>query len=139
MQTKFKDGSVMIAGFLARDAEFRQVGDKNTNVASFSVKVGERDTGGDKPEAIWVNCQCWHDLAKFASTLKKFDRVLAVGKLKRETYTQNGEEKESVRMECELILPQPKPDNVGTIAKKAAAANLDVTYGDQEDDGDLPF
>ena len=42
MQTKLSDGSVMICGILAKDAEYKQVGDKNSSLTKFSIKVGER-------------------------------------------------------------------------------------------------
>ena len=42
MQCKFSDGTIMIGGFLAKDAEYMQVGGDNKSLTKFSVKVGER-------------------------------------------------------------------------------------------------
>ena len=38
----FKDGSVMICGFLGKDAEHKTVGDKNSSLTKFGVMVGEK-------------------------------------------------------------------------------------------------
>ena len=82
MQTMFKDGSVMICGFLGKDAEYKIVGDKNSSLTKFGVMVGEKQVEGqDKPDAIWVNCDCWHDVARATKDLKKFDVVMCVGKI----------------------------------------------------------
>ena len=42
MQTKLPDGSVMISGYVPRDAEYRRVGDKDSSLTHFSVKIGEK-------------------------------------------------------------------------------------------------
>lgn len=99
MQTKLSDGSVMISGFLGKDAEYKQVGDKRSSLTTFSVKVGERDG-----EAIWVNCQCWHSAARACMNLKKFDVVLCVGHIKK--YTKN-DGTQGVSLECDGVFIQP--------------------------------
>lgn len=88
MQTIFKDGTVLVAGFLPSDAEYKTVGDKASSLTKFGLKVGERPpVGGEQHgEPIWVNCVCWHDVARAAATLKKFDVVMAFGKIKVEEY-----------------------------------------------------
>ena len=99
MQTKLSDGSVMISGFLGKDAEYKQVGEKNSSLTRFSVKVGERNN-----EAIWVNCQCWHSTARACMGLKKLDTVLCVGRIK--TYSKN-DGTQGVNLECEAVFVQP--------------------------------
>ena len=42
MQTKLSDGSVMVCGVLPKDAEYKTVGQNNSSLTKFSVKVGER-------------------------------------------------------------------------------------------------
>lgn len=104
MQTKLNDGSVMISGFLSKDAEYRQVGDKKSSLTKFSVKVGERDGN-----AIWVNCQCWHSAARACKNLKKFDVVLCIGKVEKNTYTKNdGTQGTDVHLTCEAVFVQPQ-------------------------------
>lgn len=56
MQARLPDGSVIISGFLAKDAEYKQVGGNNSSLTKFSVKVGERQpkVQGERGEAVWV-------------------------------------------------------------------------------------
>lgn len=110
MQCKFPDGTIMIGGFLAKDAEYKQVGENNASLTKFSVKAGERpaQNGEQRGEAIWVNCECWHSVARAAMGLKKFDVVIAFGKLKIENYTsQTGEQKQNKALVCEGVFVQP--------------------------------
>lgn len=102
MRAKLPDGSVIISGFLAKDAEYKQVGGNNSSLTKFAVKVGERG------EAIWVNCQCWHSVARATKALKKFDVVLCVGKVEKKPYTsKDGKEKVDVHLVCEAVFVQP--------------------------------
>lgn len=105
MQARLPDGSVIISGVLGRDAEYRQVGQNNSSLTKFSVKVGERPpkASGERGEAIWVNCQCWHSVARAVMCLKKFDTVFCVGKIDEHEY----EGKKYKNLICELVLPMP--------------------------------
>ena len=110
MQCKFSDSTIMIGGFLAKDAEYMQVGGDNKSLTKFSVKVGERppQNGEQRGVAIWVNCECWHSVARAAMGLKKFDVVIAFGKIKIENYTdRNGEQKQKKVLVCEGVFVQP--------------------------------
>lgn len=135
MQVKFKDGSTMIAGFLARDAEYKQVGQNNAHLTKFSVKVGERAVEGqDKPAPIWASCTCWNDLAKKCQNLKKFDTVLCIGRLQSH---EGNDGKTYYELVCEYVNWTPRLDGVKEIAQRAKNNGLDVEFND--DDGDLPF
>ena len=68
MQSKLQDGSIMICGYVARDAELKSTQTRKS-LCRWSVKVGERQNGEQK-EAIWVNCQAWHGAARAASAIK---------------------------------------------------------------------
>lgn len=110
MRARLPDGSVIISGFLAKDAEYKQVGDHNSSLTKFAVKVGERPpkVQGERGEAIWVNCQCWHSIARATKALKKFDVVLCVGKVEKKPYvSKDGEEKVDVHLACEAVFVQP--------------------------------
>ncbi|GAB5081348.1 hypothetical protein Osc1_05210 [Hominimerdicola sp. 21CYCFAH17_S] len=110
MQSKLPDGSVIISGVLPKDAEYKQVGQNNSSLTKFSVKVGERPPKiqGEKNEAVWVNCQCWHSVARAAMGLKKSDVVLCVGKVERQEYqNKNGETKIDLHLNCEGVFVQP--------------------------------
>lgn len=110
MQAKLPDGSVIISGFLAKDAEYKQVGGNNSSLTKFAVKVGERQlkVQGERGEAVWVNCQCWHSVARVTKALKKFDVVFCVGKVEKKPYTgKDGKEKVDVHLVCEAVFVQP--------------------------------
>lgn len=101
MQTKLPDGSVMVCGMLPRDAELKQ-GTSRTGkpytLTTFSVKAGERDG-----EAIWVSCQCWHELARYAATLRKGDTVFAIGHIEE----RSSGDKTYKNLVCEFVIAQP--------------------------------
>lgn len=110
MRAKLPDGSVIISGFLAKDAEYKQVGGNNSSLTKFAVKVGERQpkVQGERGESIWVNCQCWHAVARATKALKKFDVVFCVGKVEKNAYTsKDGKEKVDVHLVCEAVFVQP--------------------------------
>lgn len=110
MQTKLSDGSVMICGILGKDAEYRQVGDNNSSLAKFAVKVGERPpvNQGERAQAIWVNVQCWHSVARAARNLKKFDTALVIGKIEKKPYTaKDGSQKTDTHINAEFVIGMP--------------------------------
>ncbi len=110
MQTKLSDGSVMICGILGRDAEYKQVGDKNASLTKFSVKVGERPPTNqdEKPQAIWVNVQCWHSVARAARNLKKLDTAFVIGKIEKRPYTaKDGSQKTDTHINAEFVIGMP--------------------------------
>ena len=136
MQSKLQDGSIMICGVLGKDAEFKKVGDKNSSLCKFGVKVGERPSTNDqqKSEAIWVSCQCWNAVAIAAKSFKKGDVVFCVGKIVTDNY--NG--KVYKKLECEYV------DKM-IIADSSPAPNMNEKTSDLSDyedilgDGDVPF
>lgn len=119
MQIKAGD-QIIVSGFVARDADFRLVGQKETPLCKFSVKAGERDLDGQR-EAIWRNCTCWFDLAYTAKKIRKGDLVLAAGRYKTRTYTgMDGDEKTASEIECDFI----------QVARPPERPNLDAEYED---------
>lgn len=139
MQTKCGDGSVMISGILGKDAETKRVGEKQSVLTKFSVKVGERAVeGSDKKQAVWVNCIAWNDIGKAASTLKKGDSVFAVGKIRKYSYNGNdGQEHEGVELVCDFLTAIMKSclPNI----PYADAGRSDEPYIDSPSNDDLPF
>lgn len=135
MQTMFKDGSVMISGRVGQDAEVKTVGEKNSTLCRFGVAVGTRDPKNKDSETIWVNCQCWHDVARYAAQIRKGDTIFAVGRIS--TYTTN-EGKTYKNLDCEYVAIQGKG-----AAAPAPAAAPDTDLGEDfeelfSDDG-VPF
>ena len=70
----YQKGNTIVSGRLARDAEFRVAGAKQSHFTSLSIPAAERDG-----ETIWVNISCAFDLADMTRNLKKGDRVLVAG------------------------------------------------------------
>ncbi len=133
MQTMFKDGSVMICGPLPKDAEYKTVGDKNSSLTKFGVKVGERPVEGqDKPDAIWVNCDCWHDVARATRNLKKMDVVFCVGKIK----ANEKDGKTYKTLECEAVFVMNKAPQENTAS---APAELPKDFEEILSDDGVPF
>ena len=134
MQGKLQDGSVIICGTLPKDAEYKTVGDKNSSLTKFGVKVGERKVEGqDKPEAIWVNCDCWHEVAKAAMGLKKFDVVLCVGKIK----ITEKDGKTYKNLVCEAVFKMGVSAEAAT--EQTANAPLPADFEEIMTDDGVPF
>lgn len=140
MYSKLQDGSFIICGYVARDAELKTVGQNNSSLCRWSVKVGEKQSG-DKKESIWTNCQAWHDNARAASAIKKGDTVLCVGKLEANEY----EGKTYKNLVCEFVsimnavpasqaVPPTKQDEPYT-ADTGILSQYETLLGD----GDVPF
>lgn len=84
MQIKFGEGW-LVTGTATKDAEYKEVGDKETPLASFSLAIGKRQDS----TTIFANCKAWRKLGKYAATIKKGDAVMAVGTI--ETHEYNGQ------------------------------------------------
>lgn len=144
MQGKLQDGSVIICGILPRDAEYKTVGGKGSSLTTFSVKAGEREPQheGENGEAIWVNCKCWHAVARSARSLKKGDSVLCVGRI--ENYYSQQTEKEYVNLVCEFIVPMREEITIRTDAYEPKNNTQDIPngyedYSDMFGDDGVPF
>lgn len=86
MQVKLPDGSIMVCGGCAKDAELVTVGAKNSRKCTVGLAVGKRETG----ETIWANIVAWHDTASILCVARKGDPVFVIGK--QETREHNGKE-----------------------------------------------
>ncbi len=137
MYSKLQDGSFIVSGFVARDSELKTVGEKHSSLCRWSVKAGEK-VNGEKKEAIWVNCQAWHDIAHIAEQIKKGDSVLCVGKLET---NQGNDGKVYKNLVCEFISimkPAPKTENKST--QKNPDDIVDISeFEEILSDGEVPF
>lgn len=82
MQTRFKDGSVMVVGGCSKDAQIEHVGKDNKPVCKVGLAVGKREDGS----TIWVNVVGWYEAAAVLSEAEKGQQVLAIGSLKEREY-----------------------------------------------------
>lgn len=92
MYSKLQDGSFIVCGYVARDAELKTVGEKKSSLCRWSVKASEKN--------IWVNCQAWHETARCAAAISKGDTVFCVGRLEKYTGSDGKEYKNLV---CEFV------------------------------------
>lgn len=141
MQTKLSDGSIMVCGVLPKDADYKQVGDKNSSLCKFSVKVGERTSAveGEKPQAIWANVQCWHSVARASQNLKKMDVALVIGKLEKRPYTANdGTQKIDTHINAEFVINMANVSQ--QVVQTAQSANVSLNdFEDLTDESGCPF
>lgn len=142
MKIELSDGSVMICGILGKDAEYKQVGYKNSSLTKFSIKVGERPPvqQGEKAQAIWVNVQCWHSVARATQNLQKLDTALVIGRIEKRPYTaKDGTEKTDVHVNAEFVIAMTnKPVAAQTVNSASIPDTLDGFEELLDDDG-VPF
>ena len=137
MYSKLSDGGFMVAGYVARDAECKttQSGKVLTKWGVAAAKVKKDDGNYDTK---WTNCQAWGDAAKAASTIKKGDTVLCIGRLETNEY----EGKTYKNLVVEFFCKMPKGAEVAMPeASQSASVNADDDLSEFEDleDGELPF
>lgn len=86
MQTKFKDGSVMVCGGCSKDAELRHVGEKATPRCTVGVAVGKRQNAYGEEETVWCNVVAWRAAAEALAGARKGTPVLVIGRLEEREY-----------------------------------------------------
>lgn len=136
MQSKLSDGSVIICGYVPKNAEIKTVGEKGSSLCRWSVKVGEK-ANGDQKEAVWANCQAWHDTARYAASIKKGDVVLCVGKLETNTGTDGKIYKNLVCEFVSIMKSVPKSSPIAPLPETSELA--DLSEYEILSDGEPPF
>lgn len=132
MQTKFKDGSVMVCGGCSKDAAVEYVGDDAKRVCKVGLAVGKRTPqDGGEPQTVWCNVVAWHGLAQVLATARKGNQVLVIGKLKSREYEG--------KTYTDLIA-----DFVSVCSPPEKASEQEAKVGDpfaelEGDSGELPF
>ena len=136
MYSKLQDGNFIVCGYVARDSELKTVGEKNSSLCKWSVKVGVKIIDNQEKEPIWVNCQAWHNTARVASAIKKGDTVLCVGKLETNEY----EGKTYKNLNCEFISIMNRVQENQPPANQNSGTNVDPYAEYEEILGDgVPF
>lgn len=123
-------GHIIATGFLPRDAELKSVGAKGSSLCTFSLRVDETEESGEK-RAKWLNCKCWHRLAKTAALLEKGDLVLVAGKLEQSTGKDG---KTYTNLVCEMVVPQQYEE----VPNNTISATESGDFSEIDDD-DVPF
>jgi single-strand DNA-binding protein len=96
--------SIRLEGNLGKDAEL-----KNTpkgDVVNFSIAVNEEwkdKDGNEHKNTDWFPIEVWGPLAKIAAQLKSGQPVIVEGKLKPDTYTQDGVDHKTFSIKADYI------------------------------------
>lgn len=139
MYSKLQDGSFMVAGFVAKDAEM-QTSQNGKTYTKWSVKVATKpaQNPNERGEAVWTNCIAWHDQARSAGAIKKGDTVFCIGRIEVSEY----EGKQYKTLNCEYISIMGKTAAAAAPAQAAAPAAESMQMSEFEEilsDGDVPF
>lgn len=131
-----------VPGKLGKDAETKSVG--QTTVTEFSVATDERVKVGNawEKQTTWVRCALWGKRGEaVAQYLTKGSSVVAFGKLRVREYTQNGEKRFSVELECDDVTLMGGGNRNERPADDRASSNSDRDDFGTSDDGfpDVPF
>lgn len=139
-------------GQLTADPELRKTS-KGTPVASFSIASNDRTFDEESGswvdgEATYIRCSYWREPGEnFAESSEKGDRVIVVGKLKQNNYTdKDGNERQTLELVVEEAGPsnrfatttstRRKGNGNKTSAKPKAKAKAAATTAPASDDGD---
>lgn len=115
--------SITITGHLGDAPEFRKVGSKDTDLAVFSVAHSQYNGPDSDPSTIWLRCNMWGGLSKWAGSLEKGDRVTVNGHLKLDEWeTEDGEERSTFVIDVRSI-HTPKKDSTGGERTKARSSS----------------
>lgn len=133
-----KNGMI-VAGRATRDAEFLTVGNKNTHLTKFSIAGTD---GTPESPTVFVNVIAWFDLANYAVSLRKGDRVLVAGQVKNADYTnKQGELVKKNELVADFIQIQNSnggyAERMGDGITSPAGAAMFTEI--EDDDGELPF
>lgn len=136
MYSKLSDGSFMVAGFVARDAEIKTTQSGKT-LTTWGVAAAKTQTADGKWETKWTNCQAWHDTARAAANIRKGDTVLCVGRL--ETNEYNGKKYKNLVVEFFCKMPTGAQAAVPQAGADVSAESDLAEFEEILSDGELPF
>lgn len=136
MYSKLSDGSFMVAGFVARDAEMKTTQSGKT-LTTWGVAAAKTQTADGKWETKWTNCQAWHDTARAAANIRKGDTVLCIGRL--ETNEYNGKTYKNLVVDFFCKMPAATQAAVPQAGADVSAESDLAEFEEILSDGDLPF
>lgn len=136
MYSKLSDGSFMVAGFVARDAETKTTQSGKT-LTTWGVAVAKTQTADGKWETKWTNCQAWHDTARAAANIRNGDTVLCIGRLETNEYNGKTYKNLVVDFFCKMTAATQ-----AAVPQAGAGVSAESDLAEFEEilsDGDLPF
>lgn len=134
MYSKLQDGSFIIAGFVARDAEQKTTQNGN-QFTRWSVAVGSKKTQDGQNETVWTNCQAWDKAAQVAAGIRKGDTVLCIGRIQNNEY--NG--KIYKNLVCEFVSIMGSSAAFSQQKSPDISAENDLGFEEILADGEVPF
>lgn len=103
---------VTLIGRLTKDVEFKVVGDKQTELAQFTVAT-DTHTGKDRKETYFANCKAWGKTAEIADRFLRKGHLTAVeGRITEESWDKDGEKKTKTVIVVDklTLMPNKKED-----------------------------
>lgn len=129
MKIETKSGAIIIAGYVARDAEYKLAGSKNTPMTRFGVAVAKGADGRSE----FVNCVAWREWADATQGIKAGCYVMAAGTVAEREY--NGKTYRDLNVEFVTYF-----DPAAALADRNAKDMAGMTPVDPQETGDgLPF
>jgi single-strand DNA-binding protein len=130
---------VTLIGNLTRDVEIRQIG-SGTSVAEVGLAVNHRVKKGEEwvDEPCFVDVTVWGKTAEYAAEkLGKGSTVCVEGRLKLDSWEQDGQKRSKLKVVAERLQGLSAPKQGGATSVKVSQpvqASLPV-----EDDSNVPF
>lgn len=141
MKIQTKTGAVIAAGQLKRadPVTFRLVGEKETPLATFGVRVNLKRNPDGSQSAEWLNCKAWRDLAKKIAVCPGGADVLIAGHIENESWKgRDGEQHSREVCVCEYIAMATFATTTNAEPRETPLP-ADVFHDEPDDDGELPF
>lgn len=138
MYSKLQDGSFMVCGYVAKDAEMKTTQSGKT-LTKWGVSVAKTKKEDGTWDTKWTNCQAWHDAARAAACIKKGDIVLCVGRI--ETNEYNGKTYKNLVVDFFCKMPTGTEAAMPTPAESPSVISDDDLSAFEEilDDVEVPF
>jgi single-strand DNA-binding protein len=124
------DTNITIVGYLTADPELKSTSSGlavvNVTIASTPSKFNKTTNAWDEGETLFLRATAWRTFAEqIAASLQKGDKVIALGRLVAESYTdKEGNKKSSTRLDLEslgLDLSRPPKSTAYSSVPKADA------------------
>lgn len=140
MFSNLQDGSFMVAGYVAKDAELKKT-QSGKSLAKWGVAAAKIKKDDGNYETKWTNCQAWNDAAKIAAAnIKKGDTVLCIGRL--ETNEYEGKVYKNLVVDCFFKMPTGMGEDAPPASGTGAGISADDDLSEFEElinDDTVPF
>jgi len=129
--------NVTLVGRLTKDIELKKT-QSNKSYVQFTLAVGRRFKNEGGPEADFINCVAWNQVAEFLGKYAMKGNICSVeGRIQTRSYEKDGNKTYITEVLSEKVsLISPKPEG------KEEKKSTDVAVNDNQvtfDPDDLPF